>query len=300
MIYYLILALEEGWQMNVLGRWDVTVQGQQGEYASWFEIIRENGELSGRFVGIQGSARPMEVITYQGNELYFHLSPQYERHKGNLIFKGKLREGLLVGETNDENDNWITFRAVPAPKLLYRNNITWGNPVNLIQNDLTNWILRNPEGPNGWKIKNRILSNTTPSVDLITKKRYTDFKIHAEYKIPEKGNSGIYLRGRYEVQIVDDDAYDLPELLSSGAIYGFLAPSTNASKPTGKWNTLDITCIGSYVTIDLNGQRVIEKQEIPGLTGGALDSREGEPGPIMLQGDHQAIEFRKLFLTPAE
>lgn len=285
--------------MSIFGRWDVTVQGQQGEYASWFEFFQNNGKLSGRFVGIQGSARPMEVIRYQDKTLYFHLAPQYEKHEGNLIFKGKLRDGTIVGETNDENDNWITFTAVPAPKLPYRNNIKWGASVDLIQNDLSNWTLRKPEGPNGWKITEGILSNTTPSVDLVTKEHYTDFKLHAEYKIPEKGNSGIYLRGRYEVQIVDD-SYDLPELLSSGAIYGFIAPSTNASKPTGEWNTLNITCVGSYVTIDLNGQRIIERQEIPGLTGGALDSREGEPGPIMLQGDHQAIEFRKLILTPVE
>jgi hypothetical protein len=284
--------------MSIIGRWDVTVKGRHGDYASWFEIFQKNGKLSGRFVGIQGSARPMDVITYQDNELYFHLPPQYEKHEGNLIFKGQLLDGAIVGETNDENDNWITFSAVPAPRLPYRNNIKWGASVNLIQNDLSNWVLRKPESPNGWKIKEGILSNTTPSVDLVTKEQYTNFKLHAEYKIPEKGNSGIYIRGRYEVQIVDD-SYDLPESLSSGAIYGFLAPSTNASKPTGEWNALDITCVGSYVTIDLNGQRILEKQEIPGLTGGALDSHEGEPGPIMLQGDHQAIKFRKLMLTPA-
>lgn len=285
--------------MSVIGRWDVTVEGQHGEYASWFEIFQNNGELSGRFVGIQGSARPMEVITYQDNKLYFHLPPQYEKHVGNLIFKGKLLDGAIVGETNDENDNWVTFSAVPAPRLPYRNKIKWESSVSLIRNDLSNWVLRKPEGPNGWKIKEGVLSNTTPSVDLITKEQYTDFKLHAEYKNPEKGNSGIYLRGRYEVQIVDDDFYDLPNSLSSGAIYGFLAPSRNASKPTGEWNAFDITCVGCYVTIDLNGQRILEKQEIPGLTGGALDSHEGEPGPIMLQGDHQAIKFRKLVLTPA-
>jgi hypothetical protein len=285
--------------MSIVGRWDVTVQGRHGDYASWFEIFQNDGAFNGRFVGIQGSARPMDVITYQGNELYFHLPPQYEKHEGNLVFKGKLLDEVIVGETNDENDNWISFSAVPAPRLPYRNNIAWGASINLIGNDLSKWILRNSEGPNGWKIKEGVLSNTIPSVDLVTNEKYTDFKLSAEYKIPEKGNSGIYLRGRYEIQIVDD-SYGLPESLSSGAVYGFLAPSTNASKPTGEWNTLDITLIGSYVTIELNGQRIIEKQEIPGLTGGALDSREGEPGPIMLQGDHQAIEFRKLTLIPAK
>lgn len=285
--------------MNIVGRWDVTVAGRHGEYASWFEIDQDDETLSGRFVGIQGSARPLEDISFQDDKLYFHLPPQYEKHRGDLVFKGKVLQGAIVGETNDEDGNWVKFNAVPAPELKYLSNLTWGASIKLIRSDFSNWLLRNPEEPNGWKITKGILSNTPPSVDLVTIERYTDFKLHADFRIPEGGNSGIYLRGRYEIQIVDDGQRELGPF-SSGSIYGFVTPTTRATKPIGEWNTLGVTLIGRYVTIDLNGQRICEKQEIPGLTGGALDSCEGEPGPIMLQGDHQAVEYRNLVLSQAE
>ena len=143
-----------------------------------------------------------------------------------------------------------------------------------------------------------MLSNTPPSVDIVTKEEYADFKLYAEWKIPKNGNSGIYLRGRYEVQILDD--YDRePSNRSTGSIYGYIKPSKKMTKPIGEWNTYDITLIGRWVTIVFNGETIIDNQEIPGLTGGALDSDEGRPGPLMLQGDHRAVEYRNLVLTPA-
>jgi hypothetical protein len=135
-------------------------------------------------------------------------------------------------------------------------------------------------------------------VDLITKEKYFDFKLHAEWRVPENGNSGIYLRGRYEVQILDDHDRE-PGDRSTGSIYGYLKPSKKMTKPVGEWNFFDITFIGCWVTIVFNGETIIDRREIPGLTGGALDSNEGEPGPIMLQGDHRAVEYRNLVLTPA-
>lgn len=281
--------------MKIEGKWDVIVKGSQGDYASWFEITCIDGKLGGRFVGIQGSARPIESIRFKDNELYFQLPPQYEKHKGDLVFKGKLLDGAIVGETNDDAENWIKFYAVQAPQLKYRDNIEWGGPITLIRNDFSNWSLRKPEGPDGWKIENGILSNATPSVDLLTKERYNDFKLHVDFKIPECGNSGIYLRGRYEVQIADDHHQE-PGPLSTGSIYGYLTPQKKAAKPVGEWNTYDITLVGRHVTIELNGQIIIKEQEIPGLTGGALDSLESEPGPIMLQGDHTSVEFRNFIL----
>ena len=196
-------------------------------------------------------------------------------------------------ETNDEEENWIDFTAVPAPLLSFKRDVEWGEPLALIQGELSNWKLRYPEGPNGWKLEDGVLGNTPPSVDLVTKEKYTDFTLHAEFRIPEEGNSGVYLRGRYEVQVVDDQNRE-PGPLTNGSIYGFLTPSSKTAKPPGEWNTLDITLVGRWVTLVLNGETIVEKQEIPGLTGGALDSREGEPGPIMLQGDHKAVEYRNL------
>ena len=282
----------------IYGRWDAVVNGLHREYASWFEIQDENEKLSGRFVGIEGSARSMTEVWFRNNDLYFRLPPQYEKHPGDLIFKGKLADGKITGETNDPEGNWIQFTAVPAPKLEYRE-VEWGEPVHLIREDLSNWKHRFSDEASGWKIEDGMLSNTPPSVDVVTKEKYTDFKLHAEFRVPENGNSGIYLRGRYEVQILDDHDRE-PGDRSTGSIYGYLKPSKKMTKPSGEWNSYEITLIGRWVTIVFNGETVIDRQEIPGLTGGALDPYEGVPGPIMLQGDHRAVGFRNLVLTPAK
>lgn len=277
-------------------RWDAVVKLRDRDYASWFEIIDKDG-LSGRFVGIEGNARPMTEIRYKDNELFFRLPPQYEKREGDLVFKGTLCNEVITGKANDDDGNWVEFTAVPAPTLEYKT-VEWGNPIKLIQKDLSNWKQRFSDDPSGWKVEDGIISNTPPSVDIVTKDMYSDFKLHAEWRVPEKGNSGIYLRGRYEVQILDD--YDRePGDRSTGSIYGYLTPLKKMTKPVGEWNTYDITFIGRWVTIVFNGETIIDQQEIPGLTGGALDSDEGEPGPIMLQGDHRAVEYRNLILTPA-
>ena len=280
----------------ITGRWDADVKLHDRDYASWFEIL-DNGGLSGRFVGIEGNARPMTEVCFEDNELYFRLPPQYENREGDLIFKGTLDDGKIKGETNDDDGNWVEFTAVPAPTLEYKT-VEWGTPINLIRNDLSNWKQRFSDNPSGWKVEAGIISNTPPSVDIVTKEKYSDFKLHAEWRVPEKGNSGIYLRGRYEVQILDDHDRE-PGDKSTGSIYGYLTPSKKMTKPAAEWNTYDITFIGRWVTIVFNGETIIEKQEIPGLTGGALDSDEGGSGSIMLQGDHRAVEYRNLVLTPA-
>jgi hypothetical protein len=280
----------------ITGRWDAIVKLRDRDYASWFEIV-DDGVLTGRFVGIEGSARPMIEVRFQGDELFFRLPPQYEKRESDLVFRGTLGEGIITGKTNDDAGNWVEFTAVPAPKLEYRD-VRWGKPINLIQEDLFNWKQRFSNDPSGWKVENGVISNTPPSVDIITKDKYTDFRLHAEWRVPEKGNSGIYLRGRYEVQILDDYHRE-PGDRSTGSIYGYLTPSKKMTKPSGEWNSYDITFIGRWVTIILNGETIIDGQEIPGLTGGALDSDEGEPGPIMLQGDHRAVEYRNLVIIPA-
>jgi hypothetical protein len=280
----------------ISGSWDENVKLRDRDYASWFEIV-DYGVLSGRFVGIEGSARPMTELRFQDNEFYFSLPPQYEKREGLLIFKGKLEGGRITGTTNDDDGNWVEFKAVPAPMLEHRN-VEWGEPINLIEKDLSNWKQRFSDDPSGWQVENGIISNTPPSVDIVTKKTFMDFKLHAEWRVPEKGNSGIYLRGRYEVQILDDHDME-PGDRSTGSIYGYLKPSKKMTQPVGEWNSFDITFIGRWVTIVFNGETIIDMQEIPGLTGGALNSKEGEPGPIMLQGDHRAVEYRNLVLTPA-
>ena len=140
--------------------------------------------------------------------------------------------------------------------------------------------------------------NEDSGSDLVTEASFQDFQLHAEVMVPEGSNSGIYLRGRYEVQVQDDYGKE-PHTRGMGGIYGQVTPAENASLPAGEWQTFDITLVGRTVTVVLNGKTIIDKKEIPGTTGGALDSREAEPGPIFLQGDHGRILYRNLVLTPA-
>ena len=133
----------------------------------------------------------------------------------------------------------------------------------------------------------------------MTDRTFTDFKLHIEFRYPKGSNSGVYLRGRYEVQIIDSKGKQ-PSLVLLGAIYGFLPPTEIMAKNAGEWQSYDITLIGRLVTLVVNGKTVICRQEIPGITGGAIDSQEGEPGPILIQGDHGAIDFRNILITPAK
>ena len=133
----------------------------------------------------------------------------------------------------------------------------------------------------------------------MTARPFGDFKLRVEFRYPKGSNSGIYLRGRHEVQIEDGTEGPLPGPLAIGGVYGFLAPNEHAARGPGAWQTYDITLVGRRVTVVLNGRAVIANQVIPGITGGALDSDEGAPGPLMIQGDHGAVEFRRIVVTPA-
>ncbi len=282
----------------ILGRWDLTVYDIQGVYPSWFEIKQTNGQLSGQFVGRFGSSRPIRYIHFDGNQLSLSLPRQYERPIEDLLFIGMVKEGNIEGQTRSEAGKIIRFHAEHAPSLEFHGQPQWGEPIKLIQNELRNWESRDPNKENGWLIKDAMLINDKPAVDLMTRQTFKDFKLHLEFKIPEKSNSGVYLRGRYEVQIEDNYGKE-PGSLRAGGVYGFITPQKMAIKPAGQWNSYDITLLGRKVTVTLNDQLIIDNVEIPGITGGALNSREAEPGPLMLQGDHGAIHFRNIILTPA-
>ena len=133
--------------------------------------------------------------------------------------------------------------------------------------------------------------------NLVTTRKFWNFKLHLEFRPTAESNSGIGLRGRYEIQVQDDYGRP-PNTHSNGSLYSRIAPSVNASKPAGEWQTYDITLIGRDLTVVLNGTKIIDKQVVEGLTAMGHDPNEGEPGPISLQGDHRAIEFRNIVLTP--
>lgn len=180
----------------------------------------------------------------------------------------------------------------------------WGQPIELFngrQADLTNWEPLEKNRGLSWKVVDGVLTNGGHGTENIVTKRkdFRNFKLHVEFKVPERGNSGVYLRGRHEVQIAD--SYDRPiEAGGCGAMYSRVLPKVNASKPPGEWQTFDIVFIDSYLTVLHNDQVIMDNVEVEGITGGAIDSNEWAPGPIYLQGDHSEIFFRKIILTPAK
>ncbi|GAB4232792.1 MAG: hypothetical protein Kow00109_05380 [Acidobacteriota bacterium] len=281
------------------GRWDVTVQGKDGPYPSWFELVPGEAGWSGRFVGRVGSARPIPTIEIQGNHLRFSLPVQYEQHKEDLWFEGTFADDRISGTTNAEDGSVLQWTAKRAPTLERTGEPTWGEPIDLLSGSLEeHWQPRHAEAPNRWVLQDGVLENTERGTDLVTRRSFEDFRLHLEFKYPEGSNSGVYLRGRYEVQIQDDYGKE-PSSVRIGGVYGFLTPVKNAAKPAGEWQTYDITLLGRRVTIVLNGETIVDNEEIPGITGGALDSEEGNPGPLMLQGDHGPIAFRNVVVTPA-
>jgi hypothetical protein len=284
----------------LIGRWDLVVHGPEGDYPSWLEVTRSGREtLVGRFVAAFGSARPIGQVFYDKGSFRFSLPVQFEDLKEDMWFKGTIEGDRLKGTTLTFYGKEAPFTGVRAPKLDREGEPRWGTEVQLFNGrDFSGWRPRNPTKENGWRVRDGLLANDKPGNDLMTTEKFDDFKLHAEFRIPKDSNSGLYLRGRYEVQIEDSYGRE-PEEHIMGSVYGFLLPRVNAGKRPGEWQTYDITLVGRRVTVVLNGETILDRQVIPGITGGALDSNEGEPGPLYIQGDHGPIEFRKLTLTPA-
>lgn len=282
------------------GRWDITVSTDNGTFPSWLEIEKSGiAALVGRFVGAGGSARPISEIKYDPDtKTYsFSIPQQWSKSKNELHCEFTLNGDKLNGWMTDTKGNKLSWTAVRVPRLIRNEKPVWGTPIHLLQHGLSDWVV--PENSH-WSVENGVLSNTKGGGgNLMTKQKFTDFKIHVEFRYPKGSNSGVYLRGRYEAQIVDSYGVE-PDSHFLGGIYGFIDPSVNASKQAGQWQTYDITLVGRMVTVVLNGTEVICNREIPGITGGAIDSHEGEPGPILLQGDHGRVDFRNIVITPAK
>ena len=174
-----------------------------------------------------------------------------------------------------------------------RQSPVWGAPITLLnQNDLNGW---EPMGStNQWVVRNGVLSSPASGVNLRTSRAFGDFKLHIEFRYPKGSNSGVYLRGRHELQIEDDYGRE-PDSHRFSGVYGFIAPSEIAARPAGEWQTFDITLVGRMLTVVANGKRCHNRDS--GITGGALAATR-RAGPY-LQGDHGPVEFRNIVLTPA-
>lgn len=296
---------------ELIGKWDLTITMEEEQlknlgifrhglmssegFPGWLQVkLSGFSTLVGYYVGYEGSARPIAEIHYDEtkDKYHFTIPPQW-MDIDDIYFEFSLEDDKLSGYKMLDG-NKLKFTGVRAPSLTREEPPVWGTPINLLTENMDRWII--PEN-NQFKMVDGIMMNTKKGGNLISTQKFDDFKLSIEFRYPEGSNSGIYLRGRHEIQI--EDSKGRADDVSIGGVYGFIAPTVNAAKKPGEWQTYEITLVGRHVTVVLNGVEVISNRPIPGITGGSLDSNEGEPGPIMIQGDHGPIDFRKFVVTPA-
>ncbi len=284
---------------TIIGRWDLTVTMGERMAPSWLEVKLSGVKtLVGYFVADGGSARPIAKVNFNEGKVSFSIPPQWDKVDKEMVFEGVLENDQLKGTITSSNGNTFSFVGERAPLLKRSTAPVWGKPIKLIKgNTLEGWHASGAN--NQWMVVNGVLTSPKSGSNIITNEKFEDFKLHVEFRYPAGSNSGVYLRGRHEVQIEDNKGKE-PSSTYFGGVYGFLTPNEMVAKAPGEWQSYDITLIGRRVTIVANGKAIIVDQIIPGITGGALDSKEGEPGPIYFQGDHGPIEYRNVIISPAK
>lgn len=276
------------------GRWDLTVVSPQATYPSWIEFADEGPSGAVRVVGRTGSVHPAKDVKVQGSKLSFATGDGPNA----TVWELNLEGSKLTGTERRADGTIDRFTGARAPALNRAAPQAWSNPEPIFNGrNLTGWEFDDP-AKNHWSAKDGELRNDTGGANIRTTRQFEDFKLHIEYNCPQGGNSGVYLRGRYEVQVEYEPPEKNDEFHAMGSIYGFIAPSASVPKRPGQWETYDVTLVGRTVTVVRDGTKIIDEQQIPGITGGALNSHEGEPGPIYLQGDHTGgLKFRNITIA---
>jgi hypothetical protein len=303
LIAFTLLALTAApAQTGFMGHWNITGTGNDSGVVYWLQVSEEGGALKGRFLNRASSPYDLSIIKMEGDELVFHV-----REETTPQLRAKLVDGKLIGTTTSKRSdgttrviNWVGVRPPVWPRNLNANGKhTYGKPIALFDGKTTEgWGVQMQSRGMNWTVTDGVLSSPEKEGNnLISNQKFNDFKIEAEYAIAPGNNGGIYVRGRYELQLLDDAGKPTDEH-GHMAIYGRMAPSVNASLPANEWQKMEAIVVGNLVTVTLNGKRVQDNSVIGGITGGALDANESEPGPIMLQGDHGKIMFRKVVVTP--
>jgi hypothetical protein len=274
------------------GRWDLTVVTPKETYPSWIEFAEEGPSGVVRLVGRTGSVHPAKDVEVQASHLKFSSG----EGAWDLTVSGRKLTGIRHSKDGDAQ-----LSGVAAPALKRAAPAQWSTPEPLFDGKTLNgWEVDDPS-KTYWSAQNNELKNDKGGANIRTTRKFEDFKLHIEYNCPEGGNSGVYLRGRYEVQVEYEPPPKNDPFHSMGSIYGFIAPAAELPKKPGQWESYDVTLVGRTVTVVRDGTKIIDEQEIPGITGGALDSREGEPGPIYLQGDHTGgLRYRNITISLAK
>jgi hypothetical protein len=281
------------------GRWDLTIKIPTHERPSWIEVTEQEGRLQGLMVGLWGHATPT-AIQIEDGKIKFTV-PEGEGFPEGTLFTASVVGGELAGTATTLNGASWRWTGRRAPALARKSTPGWGEPVRLFDGkDLAGWTFVDPTQAKAWAVEDGMLVKHGRGSEIVTTARFSDFKLHIEFNCGPMANSGVYLRGRYEVQIETNAAQEPPNR-RMGAIYGFIAPEPALPRTPDVWQSYDITMLGRTVTVAHDGQTVIDHREVPGITGGALDSDESSPGPIYLQGTEDGrVAFRNIVVTPAQ
>ncbi len=309
-----------------LGTWALALDYENSN-AGWMEITQEDGYLDASVLWRGGSVIPVDFVFTADNHLIITRSNLLIREKDaageparehrQIFWYDIQKEGsdMISGRGFFPNANGIGAEAVsftgkrtaepgPAPDL---GSIRFGKKITLLNGkDLSGWELLEANSVNGWKITDGVLVNDPAQKEgephihygnLRTTETFEDFNLKLEVNVPKGSNSGVYLRGIYEVQVVD--SYGRPlDSHNMGALYSRIVPLVAAEKPAGEWQKMDITLYKRHLTVVLNGKMIIDNQPMRGVTGGAMTADEFIPGPIYLQGDHGKVSYRNMVLIP--
>lgn len=309
-----------------VGMWALDLD-YENNTAGWLEVTREGGYIDSKILWRWGSVYPVDYsMIFMGNLLLVHGedvvrekdpqgNPLRIQHPIYWFDVEKVDSDEIKGSANFPNPDGIELESVSftgkrippygeAPDL---KKIKYGKPVKLFNGKtLEGWELLDPHAVNGWTVSEGVLINNPVQKDgqehisygnLRTIDAFEDFKLSLEVNVPAGSNSGVYLRGIYEVQVVDsyNKALDPHNM---GGLYSRITPSEAAEKPAGEWQGMEMTLYKRHLTVVLNGKTIIDNQPVKGVTGGAMSADEFVPGPIYLQGDHGAVSYRNIVLTP--
>ena len=305
-----------------LGRWALTLPNGA---AGWLEVTKEKGYYDGSILWGGGSVLPVSSVVITEDSLIVTRTRDVQRKDaaGKVVrtqqfteaITGKLGEGdtlnltQLAPKTNGTAYDGAQFTgkripALPAPPNLKK--VKFGEPISLFNGkDLTGWKAKETTMASAWSVEGGTLANLPPvhkpgaprTANLRTEREFEDFNLKLEVNVPAGSNSGVYLRGIYEIQVMDSFGKAL-DSHNMGALYSRITPSVAAEKKAGEWQTMDITLVERHVTVVLNGKTIIDNQPAAGCTGGAMWSDQFKPGPIYLQGDHGTVSYRNLVLRP--
>ena len=279
------------------GRWDFNITTPGGTRACWLGVTAKGGDLEVWYQPPGGNVYQVKDVHVDGSHLTLTLSAATASRPA-MTWNLEASGGKLTG-VQKSGDITTELTGMRSPAMKRSAPTAWTDPEPLFNGkDLAGWEPIGNPAASHWKVEDGLLLNTAHGANLKSTRKFEDFKVHYEVNCPDDGNSGFYLRGRYEVQIEYEPLTSNPPERRIGSIYGRVAPQPELPRAPGQWETFDVTLVGRMVTVVHNGDTVIDHKEIEGITGGALDANEGEPGPFYIQGDHTGgLKFRNIAVS---